>query len=391
MIFNKNNSEKIIVKTFHGLEETLAREIEELGGTDVKTEIRMVSFRGDKEALYKANLLLRTALRVLLPFKTFDSKHPDNLYKQTKKIDWSKFFSARETFAIDSVVNSKYFPHSKFASLKVKDAIVDQFREKFGKRPSVDAENPDVRINLHIADSVCTLSLDSSGDSLHKRGYRLGKTRAPLNETLAAGLILLSGWRGEKDFIDPMCGSGTFSIEAAMIAKNIPPQINRADFGFFKWKDFDKELWEKVLRQAKRNIAEKSCVISASDVSGKSIEIAKENVKRAGLQNEIALFVSDIADLKIDSEEGTAIINPPYGERLKEENIFDFYKKIGDKLKKDFSGFDVWIFSANKEALKRIGLRTSGRLTLFNGPLETKFHKYEMYRGSKKASKNSRD
>jgi len=391
LIFNNNKYEKIIVKTFHGLEETLAREIEELGGKEVRTEIRMVSFRGNKELMYKANLALRTALRVLLPFKTFNSRHPDNLYRQVKNIDWSEFFSAQKTFAIDSVVNSKYFPHSKFASLKVKDAIVDQFREKTGKRPSIDTENPDVRISLHIADSVCTLSFDASGDSLHKRNYRLEKTRAPLNETLAAGLILLSGWRGDKLFLDPMCGSGTFSIEAAMIAKNIPPQISRKSFGFFKWKDFDWKLWEKVFAEAKSNIVEKTCLISASDISKKSIEIAKGNIKRAGLSGDINISAADISNLTIDSDEGTAIINPPYGERLKEENIFKLYREIGDKLKKDFSGFDVWIFSANKEALKHIGLRTSRRLTLFNGQLETKFHKYEMYRGSKKVSKSITD
>ena len=386
MFDSNDKTYEILVKTFNGLESVLAEEIEILGGSQIKIGKRFVSFNGNLELVYRANLQLRTALRVLLPFTGFKAKHPNELYKKVYRIEWENYFSVSDTFAIDPVVHSNYFTHSKFAALKTKDAIVDRFRENFGKRPSVDTQNPTVRLGLHINGNDCTLSFDSSGESLHKRGYRLEKTEAPLNEVLAAGMIMLAGWKGGSTFIDAMCGSGTLPIEAAMIAANIAPGLLRHSFGFMKWNGFNRSLWEKVLNESKRKIINPAEIIIGSDISAKAIQIAKSNTKRAKVNSTIQFNVCDFKNYQNKSDKGTMILNPPYDERLRQNNINEFYKIIGDKLKSNFAGFDVWIISANKDAMKNIGLRTSKKYTLFNGPLECKFYKYEMYKGSKKQS-----
>lgn len=380
---NKTKND-FVAKTINGFEEILADELRQIGAKNLNVQKRAVGFDGDKELLYSANLNLRTALRVLKPIHYFSASNEDRLYQEIKKIDWSKYFDVDDTFAIDATVNSKYFTHSKYAALKTKDAIVDQFRDKHGKRPSVDLDTPTVKFNLHINDDECTVLLDSSGDSLHKRGYRLDQAEAPLNEVLAAGLILLSGWDKTSDFVDPMCGSGTLPIEAGLIAGNIAPGMTRKNFGFMTWKDFDENLWSRVISKAERNEIDVAAKIFGSDLNNKNLEFAIANAKRAGLSEFISFKHCAIENLKPFEDGGVSIINPPYGERLELKNPDEFYKMVGDSLKQNFADFDVWIISSNKEAMKRIGLRTSKKLTLYNGSLESKFHKYEMYRGSKK-------
>lgn len=381
----KKRDEKfeLIAKTFFGLEEVLAEELKTLGAIKIIKHNRAVSFYGDKELMYSANYRLRTALRILKPLWKFNVRTTKSLYRSVKEYKWEKIFQVDDTFAIDAVVSSNYFKHSKYVALKVKDAIADRFRAKFDKRPSVDVDNPTIRIHVHIYEDQCTISLDGSGDSLHKRGYRSVQTIAPLNEALAAGMIMLSGWDGESEFIDPMCGSGTIPIEAALIALNIPPGFLGRKYGFEKWKDFDKELWNKVLSSVSSR-KELDFKIIASDKSPTAIEAAARNIKSAKLLKHIKTELKYFDEQKPTSDSGTIVMNPPYGERLKEEAINDFYKMIGDTLKTNFTGFDAWILSANKTAMKHIGLKTSRRLTLYNGALECKFHKYSLYTGSKK-------
>ena len=237
---------ELIAKTFMGLEPVLAKELTQLGANDIQIGRRMVSFSGNKELMYRANFQLRTAIRILKPIKHFKAKSADDVYDEVKKIDWSQYLSLDKTFAVDSVVFSDEFRHSKFVAYKVKDAIVDQFRETQGKRPNISVANPDIRLNMHIAEYDCTLSLDSSGESLHRRGYRQESVEAPLNEVLAAGMILMTGWQGDTDFIDPMCGSGTLPIEAALIAHNMAPGLFRKEYAFEKWPDFDKDLFDDI-------------------------------------------------------------------------------------------------------------------------------------------------
>ncbi|MEN8191700.1 MAG: class I SAM-dependent RNA methyltransferase [Bacteroidota bacterium] len=379
---NKNQFE-LIAKTFFGLEDVLAEEITLLGGENIFKHNRAVSFTADKELMYKCNYRLRTALRILKPIMKFNVRSTKALYRSVKEYKWEKIFSVDETFAVDSVVSSEYFKHSKFAALKLKDAIVDRYRAKFGKRPSVDLVNPKVRIHLHIYNDQCTISLDSSGDSLHKRGYRIAKTIAPLNEALAAGMVMLSGWDKESDFIDPMCGSGTIPIEAALIALDIPPGYLGRLYGFQNWNDFDEKLWKKI--ESNSSVKKKINInIIGSDKSEKAVEAALQNINRAKLTPYINIQRKYFDDQKPQSENGIIITNPPYGERLKEDQIFDLYKMIGDTFKTNFTGFDAWILSAHKTAMKHVGLKTSKRLTLYNGALECKFHKFSLYKGSKK-------
>lgn len=381
-------NQKFIAKTFNGLEEVLANELTNIGATNVSVQKRAVSFVGDEKLLYKSNLALRTCLRILKPIHKFDAINTDQLYRNVQKYDWTKLISVDDTFAIDNVVHSQYFKHSKYAALKIKDAIVDQIRYEKGKRPNIDIEDPTVRINLHIDHNVVTISLDSSGESLHRRSYRLDGEKAPLNEVLAAGMILLSGWDSQSNFIDPMCGSGTLVIEAATMAKNIAPNLIRNNFGFMKWKSFNKKLYEDVKQELLSNQKESEIKMIGSDLSSGAIESAKKNAKRADVIDIIDLRLNNFEQLEHNLESGIIITNPPYGERLKQTNINDFYKKLGDTFKNNFNGFDAWVFSANKEALKNIGLRTSRRLMLNNGSLECKFHSYQLYRGSKKAKFN---
>ena len=376
---------KVIIKTFHGLEEILSREVEELGGKNIEILKRGISCEGDLAFVYKANLHLRTALRILLPIFEFMAHTERDLYKKVGKFDWSTLFDNNKTFAIDSVVYSTIFKHSKFVALRVKDAIADQFKEKFGERPNVDVKFPDVRLSVHISEKMVSIALDSSGTSLHKRGYRNGDHEAPLNEALAAGIILMSGWDKTSNFYDPMCGSGTLLMEAAYIASNTPPRINLSYFGFMKWKNYDQSLWEQIKADALSKIVVVPNIIFGSDIKTKYVQMAKSSINFLKLDKIISVSECDFNDKEIISNGGILITNPPYGERLKEDDIFAFYKSIGDFLKTKCKGMNAWVISSNLEALKRIGLKPSRKISLFNGPLECKMHKFELYDGSKRS------
>ncbi len=373
---------RLIAKTFHGLEEVLSNELEQLGAEEIRILKRAVSFVGDKTLLYKANLHLRTATRVIIPIHKFTAHDTDELYKGIQEIDWSEYIGNKDTIAIDSTISSEDFKHSKFVTYRVKDAIVDQFFYATGDRPSVRMMNPTLRINIHIDRNTCTVSLDSSGESLHKRGYRVGETAAPLNEVLAAGLILLSGWDKKSNFIDPMCGSGTILIEAALIAYNIPPGLYRKEFGFQKWKDFDEDLWDDIYNE--ENEVDYEGKIIGADISDKAMEIAEENIRNAGLRRKIRLNVTPFQQFVPPVEKGLLITNPPYGERLKPKDLEGLYAMIGERLKHNFSGYDAWILSYGKECFDSVGLRPSRKITLYNGALECKFQKYTMFDGKKK-------
>lgn len=377
---------EIIATTIFGLEEILAAELQEIGATEIEILSRAVKFKGDQRMLYKSNLLLRTAVKVLKPIKTFYAANEQHLYEKVKKIDWDDYFSYNKTFSIDGSTHSEIFTHSKFIALKSKDAIADQFREKYGIRPSVDTENPDLRLNVHIEDKTVVVSLDSSGSSLGKRNYRLAQTEAPISEILAAGIILLSGWDRKCDFIDPMCGSGTFPIEAALIANNIPSGRNRK-FGFETWNDFNADLWNEVKAEADSHIISTNVKVFAQDIDKKALDIAIANAKRAGVNDLITFENVDFFHTSHSEGKGIVVMNPPYGERLQIDEITNFYQDIGTRLKHFYQGCDAWIISSNYEAFKSFGLRTSRKIKLYNGPLECRLQKYELYQGSKKTGK----
>lgn len=384
-----DNTFDISIKTMAGLEDVLINELKELGAKNIKRGTRIVHITGDKKLLYSINYRCRTALRVLVPIKRFKIYTENNFYKKIKKIDWSSYLDVSNTFAIDEVVKNSIFRHTKFAAYRAKDAIVDHFREKTEDRPNVDPVNPDIRISLHVMEDTCTISLDSSGSSLHKRGYKTSIGEAPINEVLAAGIIKLSGWHGETNFIDPMCGSGTFAIEAAMIAQNIAPGFYRDSFGFQKWKDFDKNIWQEILTESAEEIRDSECKILASDISWQALKTARENISNAKLSRDIELKQCNFFNLQAPFETGTIITNPPYDERLKSNDILDLYKSIGDTFKNNFAGYTAWIISGNIQALKSVGLRPSKRIILFNGPIESRLVKYEMYSGTKRKNKQS--
>lgn len=386
-MYKEENRFELIAKTSFGLEQILADELIKIGAEDIEILNRAVAFTGSKETMYRANLELRTALRILKPIYSFQVHDEIELYRKTKQFDWDRYLNPKTTFAINSAVHSENFNHENYVALKVKDAIVDQLRTVFGRRPDVDIMDPDLRLHVHINEETCTISLDSSGNSLHKRGYRIGQGIAPINEVLAAGMIMLTGWNGESDFIDPMCGSGTLLMEAATIAYNIAPGIKISEFGFMKWDDWDKDLWMKIVGDAKSRERDFQYKILGFDESLKAIKIAKDNIKNAELGWKILLKAKRLEDLTRESltDGGTVIINPPYGERLNDLDTERLYKMIGDSLKQNFDGYSVWIISSNKESLKHIGLRTSKKLTLYNGSLECKFHNYQIYKGSKKS------
>lgn len=376
------NTFKMVAKTMAGLENVLAGELTVLGAKNVEVLNRAVSFEGDKRLMYKANYCCRTALRILKPITTFVARNELMLYNNIFKIKWHEIFNINETFAIDAVVSGSYFTHSQYAALKVKDAIADEFRQHFGARPSVDVENPDLRINIHIENANVTLSFDSSGDSLHKRGYRKAVDKAPMSEVLAAGLIQLTGWQRDSNFIDCMCGSGTIPIEAAMYALGIPAGFFRKKWGFMTWHDFDSELWQNVLLDAGAEMEEFEYEILASDHSAKAVEIAKANITNAHLQHDIKLSKQDMFTMVPPEGGGIMIINPPYGERLEERDLINLYRGIGDALKKNFKGFEAWIISSNKDVLKLVGLKPSKKIDIYNGPLECKFEKFEIFEGT---------
>ena len=375
-----NQEFELIAKTFQGLEEILAQELTELGAGNIQIGRRMVSFTGDITMFYRANLNLRTAIRVLKHIKHFQATNADEVYNAVKAIAWENYMDNTTSFSVDAVVFSEVFRHSKFVAYKVKDAIVDYFREKTGSRPSVRINNPDLALNIHIAEDQCTLSLDSSGESLHRRGYRQEQVEAPLNEVLAAGMILMTGWRGECDLIDPMCGSGTIPIEAALIARNIAPGVFRKEFAFEKWKDFDKELLDSIYNDDSQE-REFTHKIYGYDNNPKANEIATHNVKAAGLTKDIVLKVQAFQQFEQPKEKSLIIMNPPYGERISSDDLLGLYQMIGERLKHAFTGNDAWILSYRDECFDQIGLKASVKIPLFNGALECQFRKYQLFDG----------
>lgn len=381
--------QQYLAKTLFGLEDVLAQELKELGATDIVPGARHVTFKGDKRLLYRANYELRTAIRILQPIYSFKTKHENHFYAKMYEFDWAKYFDVDQTFAIDGVTQSKYMTHSKYVALKAKDSIVDQFRSRFRERPSIDVQDPDIRFNVHISrENLCTVSIDTSGDSLHKRGYRRDTVEAPINEILAAGLVLLSDWKRDRAFLDPMCGSGTIAIEAAMLAKNMPPQKQRKiPFGFVKRKDFDADLWDEVKREADAKISDFEHDVLGSDKDFDAVSISRFNAGYAEVDDVVTFSRRDFKLAKAPAESGVLIFNPPYDERLGVADVTAFYKAIGDALKKNWTGWEAWIISSNIGALKRLGLRASSRKNLFNGKLECKLMQFEMYDGTRKVKK----
>ncbi len=376
--------------TFHGLEDVLVNELMKLGARDIVPFKRGVSFTGDKGFMYKANLCLRTALKVLVPIYSFTANNEHELYAKMKEYEWEELLNTDDTLAINATVNSDEFNHSLYVSQKTKDAICDRFVDKFDVRPNVDLDRPTVRIYVHIFRNQVNVSLDSSGDSLFKRGYRVDIDTAPMKEVLAAGMVLLSNWQPHLPLIDGMCGSGTLGIEAALFANNIPPGVFREEFGFMKWHDYDKELWDTIYESTINRIKDDMPNIISSDIDIVPLEMAKRNGAVAKVDDVIQYEHISFFDLMPTKPHGTILLNPPYDERIKMEDTNAFYKQIGDKLKKDFGGWTCWIISSNMEAIKSIGLHPSKKMTLFNASLECKLLKYEMYSGSKKASKQDR-
>lgn len=380
---NPSENYPMIAKTLAELEDVLAEELTNLGADNVEIGTRMVSFTGDKALMYKANVHCRTALRILKPIYTFKAENADEVYGAVKQFDWEQYLSLDKTFSIDAVVYSHIFNHSKFVAYKVKDAIADWFAERYEKRPSVSVTNPDLIFNIHVAHNKCTLSLDSSGESLHKRGYRVAQGDAPLSEVLAAGMILKSGWRGESTFVDPMCGSGTLLIEAAMIALGIPPGIHRQHFAFEKWNDFDADLFSEIYNDdsASREFSHR---IIGSDISPKMISIAEKNIKNAGLKKYIDLGVKPLQQYTgVPAPNGILMTNPPYGERIKVEDLDELYSMIGERLKHIFTGYRAFVLSFKKECFDKIGLKPTNRFFLYNGALDCEMREYEIFAGKR--------
>ena len=377
-----------IAKTFAGCEALLEAELLQLGAEETRILTRAVEFRADLRVMYRVNLCSRVALRVLKPVFQFEASSENMLYHEIQRIQWSDHFSLEQTFAIHATLNQSNMTHSLYVALKAKDAIVDQFRDQTGERPSVDLDAPDIRIHLHLFENRCTLSFDASGESLHKRGYRDYTNQAPINEALAAALVMQSGWQPDQVLADFMCGSGTLLIEAALMALNKAPNQWRKRFGFMGWNDFDEHIWKAV--KAEALAAEKpadTLKLFGSDVSGAVIEKAKENIRQAGLQQCITLRKCSFEKFQVPATEGVLVCNPPYGLRIAPQDILELYRGIGDKMKKDFKGWTCWIFTGNLETAKFIGLRPSRKIHLYNGPIECRFLKFDIYEGSKKAAK----
>jgi putative N6-adenine-specific DNA methylase len=373
----------LIAKTFHGLEGLLAEELTNLGADNIQIGNRMVSFTGDKRMMYRANFCLRTAIRILKPIKRFKANTADEVYNAIREIKWEDYLTLKTSFAVDSVVYSQEFRHSKFVAYKVKDAICDYFREKTGERPNICVANPDLQLHIHISENECTLALDSSGESLHRRGYRQESVAAPLNEVLAAGILMMAGWKGETDFIDPMCGSGTLPIEAALIARNMAPGIFRKEYAFEKWPDFDKELFESIYDDDSQE-REFTHKIYGYDVDPKAVGIALRNVKAAGLSNDIEIRMQDFKQFTQPKEKSIIVTNPPYGERISSPDLLGLYKMIGEKLKHQFVDNEAYILSYREECFESIGLKPSIKTPLFNGALECELRKYQIFSGKYK-------
>ena len=382
---------KMVAKTLFGFEDLLARELAQLGASHIQKGVRSVSFDGDMGFLYKANLNLRTALRILLPLQEFRVRHERELYDQVKQFPWDLYMGPDQTLAVDSVSTSPRFKHSLYLSQKVKDAIVDRFRGTHGRRPSVNTKDPDLRIHVHMGERSCSLSLDSSGSSLHLRGYRKATNIAPINEVLAAGLLLHSGWEGKAHFLDPMCGSGTLLIEAAMIACRIPPNINRKAFAFQRWRNYDPDLFNTIYSASLKKVREFHYTIMGYDKAPSAVRKAAENIENAGLSEYIEVKRADFFKTsKAVKGPLHMVFNPPYGERLQIE-MPEFYKSIGDTLKQGYPGTRAWFITADLQAIKHVGLRPSRKIKVYNGKLEARFLHYEMYEGSKKAKYQKQD
>lgn len=384
---------EIVAKTFQGLEEVLAEELRGLGAENVEPGRRMVSFEGTLETLYRANMCCRTALRILKPIYKFYASDPEELYQRAKEYDWTQLLDENKTFSIDSVVYSDDFKHSRYVTYKVKDAIVDSFRDRFGEghRPGVRLQEADVVINVHISACNVTLSLDSSGESLHKRGWRVAQTEAPINEVLAAGILLKSGWRGgDVTLVDPMCGSGTFLVEAAMIATGTMPGVYRKRFAFEQWPDFDEELFEKIYNDES---AEKEFTgrIIGADISPLALDIARRNLKESGMAKYVTLEARPLAQWSEapEGKPGILVTNPPYGERISVENMESFYELFGNKLKNVFKGYHAWVIGYRKEHFDRIGLSPSVKESIYNGALECELREYVIFEGGYKAFRAS--
>lgn len=374
---------ELIAKTFMGLENVLAQELTQIGANNVQIGRRMVSFTGNKELMYRANFQLHTAIRILKPIRHFKAHSAEDVYEEVQKLDWSKYIGEGKTFSVDSVVYSDEFRNSRFVTYKVKDAIVDQFRERTGNRPNISVANPDIKLSIHIAEDDATLCLDTSGESLHRRGYRQESVEAPLNEVLAAGMILMTGWKGETDFIDPMCGSGTLLVEAALIARNISPGVFRKEFAFEKWPDFDQELFDHIYNDDSQE-REFNHKIYGYDIDMKAVNTANFNVRAAGLTQIIEVKQADFKDFKKPANKSIIVTNPPYGERISTPNLLGTYKMIGERLKHEFGGNEAWVLSYKEECFESIGLKPSIKIPLYNGSLECEFRKYTMFDGKLK-------
>ncbi len=375
---------KFVAKTLFGLENVLAEELAGIGATDIQKLNRAVTFTGDQKLLYRVNYSVRTALSILMNISDFRIRSKDDLYREGSKIDWERYLGTDDTFSIVPVVNSPYFSHTGYPGLILKDAVADYFRKKSGKRPFVDTGDPAILINLHISNDIVTVSLDSSVIPLFKRGYRQGPAVAPLNEVLAAGILMISGWKASSALIDPMCGSGTIPIEAGLIACNIPPGKLREFFGFQRWKDYDEDLYTQMRQEADSKIIDSPVKISCSDISELAAEQTRANISRAGLSGTVSAEVADFRNLKATGENSFMFLNPPYGERLKPDEIGELYNMIGTTLKHNFSGTSAWLITSDRESLKRVGLKPAHKYILFNGALECTLVNYEMYSGTKK-------
>ena len=382
-MFANNDSFTMQAKTFYGLEDVLVQELKQLGASQIVKKNRAVEFLGDLGFLYKANYSLRTALKILVPIHHFKAKNETIFEKEINKIPWENYFFNSQSFAIDATVYSDYFKHSQYIMLKMKDGIVDRFRKKFGKRPDIERFNPDIKFHLHISNQEVTISLDSSGDPLFKRGYRKSHFEAPINEVLAAGLLNLAGWDGKGNFLDPMCGSGTLLVEAAMIALNMPPQLHRKQFGFMNWKNFDLELFNKIKDTRINRIKDFSGKIVGYDISDKALVSAKNNIEAADLSEFIELKNQDFFTSQKELFPLLVVFNPPYDERLS-ITTDHFYKNIGDTLKNNYKNTLAWFITSDLEAYKKIGLRPSRKIKIYNGKLECRFFQYDIYEGSKK-------
>lgn len=377
----KNEKRRYFATVARGLEEIAAKELEKLGAVDIHSDFTGVHFRGNQALLYKINLWSRIIFRVLMPIADVKSYNAEQLYQNVYNFNWEDYLQIDDTFAIICTGSNKNLNHTHFTALQIKNAIVDRQRKQTGKRSNIDTENPNILINAHIEDTRCTLSLDSSGESLHRRGYRPAMGIAPLKETLASALLELAEWQPSLPFLDPLCGSGTLPIEAALKGLNIAPGLYRKKFGFQRWKDFDAELWEELLTEAKTSqLSQLPAPIFGSDRDFDILQQARINTKYCHLEKHIQLIQKDLFQIEAPANNGIIICNPPYGKRLGEvEELGEFYKLLGDVFKQRFKGWTAYVLTGNKELAKRIGLKASRRIPVHNGSIPCTLLKYELY------------